>query len=243
VTEQTPIRDRRPLPLQVYARLRARIIAGEDLPGARLPSEADLARSFGVSRVTVREALRLLQREGLLVARHGSGHFVLGRERIREPLTELRSVTELLHSLGYAVETTVLRTVEEAAGELASALELEPGELVVRAERLRSSGGDPLIYSIDVVPARLVPTRIDWSGSLVEALGRVGVELASSHATLRAATLPRQTARQIGLPPSTAWLLLEQVNLSHDGRPIIYSLDYHRSDRFEFQVVRQRIYG
>src|SRR5439155_1326580 len=83
-------RERRPLPLQVYARLRARIIAGEDLPGARLPSEADLAKSFGVSRVTVREALRLLQREGLLVARHGSGHFVLSGERIREPLTELR---------------------------------------------------------------------------------------------------------------------------------------------------------
>ena len=74
-----PLRDRRPLPLVLYEALRERIRAGEFDPGARLPSEAALAADYGVSRVTVREALRLLQRDGLAAARHGRGHFVLAR--------------------------------------------------------------------------------------------------------------------------------------------------------------------
>ena len=60
----TPLRDRRPLSLRVYFELRERIAQGEYPPGSRLPSETDLARAFAVSRVTVREALRLLQLTG-----------------------------------------------------------------------------------------------------------------------------------------------------------------------------------
>jgi GntR family transcriptional regulator len=239
----TPLRDRRPLSLRVYLELRGRIAQGEYPPGSRLPSESDLARAFAVSRVTVREALRLLQRDGLVKAQHGRGNFVLARGLIREPVTELRSVTELLSSLGYEVESEVLATVTERAGRRSSALGIDPEERVTRIERLRSSRGMVLIYSIDVHPTRLLEgVHLDHKDSLFAALAAAGVELTRAQATIRAAKLPRGVARRSGLPPSLPCLLLEQVHFDREDTPLLWSLDYHRGDVFEFHVLRQRLH-
>lgn len=239
-----PLRDRRPLPLQLYEDLRSRIAGGEFGAGARLPAESALAAAYGVSRVTVREALRLLQRDGLVAARHGRGHFVLRGGPIREPVTELRSVTELLDSFGYQVETDVLGVRRRPAGEVAERLLVAADEPVLEVERLRRTGGEPLIYSVDVLPARLLDGREpNFAGSLVVILAKAGVELAYSHARIRAAALPRGVGRRIGVAASVPWLLLEQVNFDTDQTPVIFSFDYHRGDRFEFDVVRQRVRG
>lgn len=239
---RTPIGDRTPLPIQVYQRLRAEITSGSHPPGSRLPSEAELSTAYAVSRVTVREALRMLQRDGLVIARHGRGHFVLGGGPIREPITELRGVTELLAARGYTVETEVLAATPGPAGGLAGALQLAAEDEVIRVERLRSSGGEPLIYSLDAVPSHLVGAgQIDYAGSLVEALAAGGYELTYSHARISAAVLPRQIAKRVGAAARAPWLLLDQVNYSGAGTPLIVSQDYHRGDRFEFDVVRRRI--
>ncbi len=109
-------RDRRPLPVQVYGRLRDDITGGVYEPGSRLPSEAELSEQFGVSRITVREALRLLQRDMLIESRHGRGHYVLNAGGlVKKPIGELQSVTELMESLGYPMETTVLSVRREPA--------------------------------------------------------------------------------------------------------------------------------
>jgi GntR family transcriptional regulator len=240
----TALRDRRPLSLRVYFELRERIAHGEYLPGSRLPSEVDLARAFAVSRVTVREALRLLQRDGLVKAQHGRGHFVLKPGLIREPVTELRSVTELLTSLGYKVESEVLAAVSERAGKRSSALGIDPDERVTRIERLRSSRGMVLIYSIDVLPTTLLEgVEYDHKDSLFAALAAAGVDLVRAQATIRAAKLPREIARRSGLPLSIPCLLLEQVHFDREDRPLLWSLDYHRGDVFEFNVLRQRLHA
>ena len=239
-----PLGARGPLSLQVYSALRGRITLGEYAPGERLPPEADLARAFGVSRVTVREALRLLQRDGLLKARHGRGHFVLAHGLIREPITELHSVTELLTSLGYSIETEVLAFGAEPAGEHADLLRLETDRPLTRVERLRSSGGTALIYSIDLVPTHLLgDAERPLEGSLIAELEARGVQIARARATIRAAALPRAVARRVGVLPSQPWLLLEQLHFDQDDRPVVWSLDYHRGDRFEFNVLRQRLHG
>jgi GntR family transcriptional regulator len=241
VSQPTPIRDRRPLPLRVFEALRLRIAAGEFPPGSRLPAEMELARAYAVSRVTVREALRMLQGEGLVEARHGLGHFVAERALIREPITELRSVSDLLDSLGEPASTEVLAVEREEARELAGPLEIDPHEFVLRIERLRRSGGDLVIYSVDVLPVRILAgTEPDFSGSLVVALEQLGVTLSHAQATIRASALPRRIARRVGLAPSAPWLLLEQVHFDSAGRPVLWSLDYHRGDRFEFNVRRRR---
>ena len=237
-----PVGDRRPLSMRVYVDLRDRIVGGDYAPGDRLPTEAELVRAYAVSRVTVREALRLLQRDGLVIARHGRGHFVGSQPLIREPITELRSVTQLLTSLGYLVETEVLGVRSQPAGGTAGLLDLGPDAVVKRVERLRRSAGDALIYSIDVVPDELFGgTAVDFTGSLIGALTARGVELAYAQATIRAAKVPRTIARAGHVPPSLPWLLLEQVHFDTSERPIIWSRDFHRGDRFEFNVLRRRL--
>jgi GntR family transcriptional regulator len=234
------LRDPTPLPTLVYRALRGELNAGTYEPGAKLPSESELCRSFGVSRVTVREALKMLERDGLVVPRHGRGHFVRGGAFIREPVTELRGVTELLQSLGYDVETRVLEIERLAAGPFADSLAVVADARVVKVSRVRSSGHEPLIYSVDVVPEELLGDDVDFAGSLVEALARRGHDLAYSHARIRAATLTAAERRRIGGELPAYWLVLDQVNFSGDDRPIMVSQDHHRGDRFEFNVLRRR---
>jgi GntR family transcriptional regulator len=236
-------RDRRPLGVQVYVALRDQINAGVFPPGARLPSETALAREHGVSRVTVREALRLLQREVLIESVHGRGHYVLDMPRlVHTQITELESVTELMTARGFTVETTTLVMDEEPAGKHASLLRIEPDESVLRLERIRSSNDIPMIYSVDVFPARLVAgseAALRSGASLVDALAAHGVDISYCNTTISAAMLPRAVARSAGFP-KLPFVLMEQLNFSSDHTPVLHSLDYHRSDKFEFSVVRTR---
>jgi GntR family transcriptional regulator len=235
------LRDRTPLPQRVYEELHDRILARQYPPGSRLPSEAELASLFGVSRVTVREALKMLQRDALVAARHGRGHFVLSGTTIREPITELRSVSDLLGSLGYAVDTQVVSVRRRPAADVAESLGVAVDEPVVRVERTWSSQGEPLIYSVDTVPVRFLGEgEVDFGGSLVDALALRGFELAYSVARISAAALPPAARRRLGTVGRRPWLLLDQVNFAADDTPLIISHDYHRGDRFEFHVVRRR---
>ncbi len=236
-------RDRRPLGVQVYAALREQIQGGVFPAGERLPSETALAEDYGVSRVTIREALRLLQRDLLIQSVHGRGHFVLDTSKLVETqITELQSVTELMRGRGYGVETTTLSMSEEPAGAHASLLRIGEHQPVLRLERVRSTDGIPMIYSIDVFPARYVAGSEDairGGASLVDAFSDHGVVIAYCNATISAAELPPAAAREAGFP-KLPFVLMEQVNFDTEHAPALYSLDYHRGDRFKFSVVRTR---
>ena len=235
-------RDRRSLPAQVHERLRDGIARGEYPAGGRLPSEGELCALFGVSRVTVREALRMLQRDRLIESVHGRGHFVLGAVgMIEKPVTELQSVTELMQGLGFSVRTEVLSVRRQWARDHAARLGLGPDDEVVRLERLWRSPDDPVIYSVDVFPAAIVgDEERDWSRSLLEVFDRAGLTVSYSHALITAAALPKGVARRIGVRPSLPWVLMEQVNFTADDTPVLHSFDYHRGDKFEFYALRQR---
>jgi GntR family transcriptional regulator len=234
-------RDRRSLAIQVRDEVSAMVAAGELKPGDQLPSEADLVGRLGVARTTVREALKLLEQDGVVHVQHGKGRFVA--PSVERPVTRLESVTAMMESLGYRVVNRVLAVDEgPARAEEARALHLTPGEPVIRLERVRLQGDDPLIYSLDVVPRGLLGERAPdgaWDGSLGELLASRGHEMASATAEIRAVTLDRAVARRIGWPGGKSWLLMVQTNFTRDGRPIIYSHDYHRGDVFTFNVLRR----
>jgi GntR family transcriptional regulator len=236
------VRDRRPLPVQVYTNLRAEIVSGRYVPGAQLPPEAELATKFGVSRVTIREALRLLQGELLIEARQGKGHFVLAAPSlVRKPIDEWQSVTELMQGLGYTIETEIVSIGVQEAGVNAVALEVVPTTLLVRLERLRWSNGEAMIYSVDLFPAQFVPGPApDWNGSLIKILEKSNKPIAYSRAIIRAVMLPRSVAKRARASNSQPWVLMDQVNFSVEHQPILLSLDYHRGDRFEFDTLRYR---
>ncbi len=234
-------RDRRPLPLQARDEIAALIAAERLAPGDQLPTEAELVVRLAVARTTVREALKLLEQDGVIHVVHGVGRFVA--PTVARPITRLESVTEMTESLGFDVTNRVLSVKEApATAEEAEALGLAAGAGVIRLERLRLRGEEPLIYSVDVIPAALLGDDrldLDWSGSLGRLLADRGHAMATATAHIRAVTLGRRIARRIGWPPAAPWLLMAQVNFTREGTPIIYSHDYHRGDVFTFDVLRR----
>ena len=214
--------------------------------GSTIPSELELAERYSVSRATVREALKGLVQEGLLDCRHGRGYFVLSRDAvIHKPITQLQSVTELMGDMGYIVENRVLRVREELpAPQVRRQLQLSDGQSVIQLERVRCSREEPLIYSVDIFPRIFIPglwQEQDWTGSLFELFDeRWQVHISSSRAKIRAVLMPSALCTEIGVPAHTAWLCMEQLNVTKDGRPVLFSQDYHRGENFEFNAVRRR---
>lgn len=236
--------DRRPLPLQLRDQILALIQRDGLQPGDRLPTEAAIAEGFGVGRTTAREALKLLEQDGVVDVRHGSGRYVSQVAALERPITRLESVTEMMLAHGYSVTNRVVSAVERPAdAEEARLLELATGAPVVQLERVRLHGPEPLIWSVDVFPRSLAPGPVDeetWSGSLLDLLESSGSRVVSAVAQLRAVRLPEAGRRAIGNRSNEPWVLLTQRNIDQLGRTVIISRDYYRGDRFTFNVFRRR---
>jgi GntR family transcriptional regulator len=235
-----------PLPVLVRDRLLQAIGDRGLRPGDQIPTEAEVTEMFGVSRSTVREALRLLERDGVIRTEHGRGRFLAaaGALRVERPIDRFESVTEMLAGLGYRVTTSVLSVAEDGATQLeADALGVGLGAPVLRLARLRYGDDRPLLYTVDTVPRDCLPGPVahrDWSGSLTEALAMHGHAVDSSVARIRAVDLPSDVAERHALTGLGPWLLVEETCVSRTGRTVLLAKDYHRGDDIAFHVVRRR---
>jgi GntR family transcriptional regulator len=241
-----PRRDRRPLVLQLRDELLGLIRDGTFAPGERMPSEWELTRRLTASRGTVREALKLLEQDGVVDVAHGRGRFVsaAGSLRVTRPVTEFESVTEMLIGRGFRPTTHLLR-VERRGARPAELEALAPADGdVVELTRLRRHAGEPLIASVNVIDAALVGDAAlndaDFAGSLADWLARRGRMPTSSTAEIRASRLPEAIAAEVGDLDGTPWLLIHERCIDASGRPVLLSWDYHRGDVFGFDFVRRR---
>ncbi|WPO85831.1 GntR family transcriptional regulator [Herbiconiux sp. KACC 21604] len=223
------------------------LIAAEELtPGDQLPTEPELAERFGASRSTVREALKLLEQDGLVNAIQGRGRFLsaLGAMSIERPVTIYESITEMLEGLGYAVTNVVLSVSEDVADEhIADQLGLQPGDPVIRLVRLRLGNDEPMVFSINIIRRDSLPGPLayrDWGISITSALEGHGHSIGSSIARISAANLPAEYAAKHDLERYDPWLLVEETCLTREGRRVLYALDYHRSSEIAFNVIRRR---
>ncbi len=222
------------------------LIAREKLTaGDKLPSEEEMSALFNISRPTLREALKLLEQEGLIWTKHGRGRFLSGAAalQVERPITAYEGVTSLLQQLGYKPETRVISIREEAASkDAARALRCRAGTPVICIERVRSQGNDPLIYCVEIVRRDSVPadyTEADFLGSLNELLGRQGKRPRMSSASVSAIELPDAIRRVIGQAHRGPWLLITETCLTDEGEPVVYARDYHRGDIFSFNFSRR----
>jgi len=234
--------DNRPLAVRLADLLREAIAEGRFRRGEQLPSEEQLSASYRVGRTTVREALKELESEGAVQVRRGRGRFVSSAPPVFRPITRLESVTEMLAAQGYTVANRVLSVqTREPTAEERDQLGLGEDAAVVQLERLRLAQDEPLIYSVDVLPAELVPDSLAqaWGESLFVHLEHADLTPTSSVSIFRASHLPEDVQDVTGLDPFLPWLLMVQVHLAADGTPVLYSHDYYRGDRFSFEVLRR----
>jgi DNA-binding GntR family transcriptional regulator len=222
--------------------LRRGIFGGEFHPGERLPNEEQLCARYGVSRATVREAVRGLVEEGYLVRRQGSGTYVTDRPRLRNSLDVNFSYTDYLTSLGVRAGRRVLEVRARAAGDAGPPLGLDPADPVVEVRRVRTADGVPVIYSVDVIPASVVDPvghRAALGGSLYAFLASVGHPVNHGTAVLLPVAADETLAGVLELEAGTLLQKVEQVDVDLQGRPIMLSHEWHVPSAIELRCFRR----
>lgn len=147
-----------PLPLIARDKIEE-LIQNEILaPRDRLPKETKLAKMLGVSRITVREALRLLEEDGIIIRRQGRGTFVRSSDLIiRNPLEVNISVTEVIESKDLKAGTAWFKLDRTKADKIISnKLNIEAGSPVIILERVRTANEKPTVYTLDVFSEHIV---------------------------------------------------------------------------------------
>jgi GntR family transcriptional regulator len=213
--------------------------------GSRLPAEPDLARQLGVSRATLREAMRSFEGQGVIRRRQGVGTFVIGKPPVFETgLEVLESIESLAHRIGLDVSMGDLQvTMVRAGPEAGAALGLPETASLVRVGRVILAGSRPVAYLVDMLPEDvLAPGDLSqgFTGSVLDQLLRQGAQtLARSVAEIRAVPAAPEIARSLGIQRGD--VLLEFVALLYtvEERVIDYSLSYFLPGYFRFHVVRR----
>lgn len=235
-----------PLPLyyQLAETLQEKIRSGELPPGQQLPSERELSAQYGISRMTVRQALAYLTRNGHLVVRKGLGTFVAEPKFSYDPL-HLLGFTEEMMQKGVSASSRVLeQAVVTPPAQVATGLELAPQAQTVKIVRLRFSEATPLLLETVYVPAILCPglENEDLTSQSLYALmeQKYGLHLSHARQTLEPTVANEYEAELFGIPKGMGMLLLEGITYTNLARPVEYFKAIYRGDRFKFELESQR---
>lgn len=233
------IDDQSPIYLQVREAIRDAIRNGEYLPGTRIPSEAELARDYGIHRLTVRNAISVLIKEGLLKGVQGKGIFVVGPKMERD-LETLGGFTQTMRRQGAEPTIKVLVKAVRPAGEkYALIFGMRPDEEIIYIKRICFADGDPVSLEEIFIPAVLVPNfgEVDLAVfSIYEIYDFYGINLCRANQTLELTTLPHKDAKRLGLTNSDSVMLFSGISFDEKDRVIEYSRAYTRGDRSNFTV-------
>jgi GntR family transcriptional regulator len=221
--------------------LTQRIEGGELAPGTRLPSERELAERLGISRMTLRQALDRLAREGLLVRRQGRGAFV-GPRRLVGAIGELRGISEEVAAQSRASKTRVLGVDEAQPPRLVQdALALPPLAPAIRARRLRFVDGEPFSLETSWLHpdrCRAVLATDLTDRSLSEVLRHdCELELTRGHERITATVLDAFESEQLGAPEGSAAFRVQRTTWEANGAPVELVISVLRGDRFSFEAV------
>lgn len=237
--------DHRALYLQVIDRMKQDIADGIYKEREKLPSEFELAKSLGVSRATLREALRLLEEDNIIVRRHGVGTFVNPKPVFSSGIEQLTSVSDTIRQAGMEPGAIYLSTAESIASEEdVNRFHCNEDDTVITIERVRTANGEPVVYCIDKVPSEFLPENFlgRTESSIFSAIEESG-EIRISYAVtfIDPVGYHEDASPILECDPETALLELKQLHYDEDDRVVLYSKNYFRADKFSFHVVRKRV--
>lgn len=236
-------RNRPLLPDVIRSELRRAIVEGEFPPGSKMPNEDALCTRFGVSRITLREAVRGLIEDGYVIRRQGAGTFVTQGPTLRNSLDTNFSYTEYLESMGVRASKEVLDARRIAgSNEVVEDLNLAAGAEVVEVRRVRIADGKPAIYSIDSLPIDIVDARRDakaFSASLYRLLAERGHVVDHARTVILPVIADSELGEVLHVDPGTPLQHLRQIDFDAGGRPVMRSLEWHVPSVIELRVYRR----
>jgi len=228
---------RSPRYLTIAAALRDRILARELSPHAPLPSERELGEQFGVSRMTARQAITVLESEGHVYRRPPRGTFVA------EPRVRFRigSFTEEATRLGRRPRAELLWAAETTPDpDTAAALDLADGDTVHAFRRLRLMEDEPIAIETTHFAATATPGILDEAdeGSLWTLLTELyGTELHRSEAVLESIVLDEEACALLHIRAGSPGIMLTRRTYDAAGACVEYARDVYRADRAAFEVT------
>lgn len=246
-TRAAGLRGDSPVPLyyQLGTLLRSRILTGRYEPGTKLGTEHELCDAFGVSRVTVRQALQLLEDEELIDRRRGQGTFVAETVETVAPVELHGFLDDLILHADYAGTVEVSRDEIAATPTVAAALKIPPNEPVIRFQRLRVRKDAPHAWVVNYVPVdigqRLDPQDLK-SRSLLQLVDELpGCRLWTGYQAIAAEIADTELAGILDVAEGDPVLAIERTVRTEDGRVVELVRAHYRGDRHRFAVHLSRL--
>ena len=236
-----------PLYHQIQHLIRHRIHGGLYPPGTQIPSEHDLCRELNVSRVTLREALRELVRESLLVKVQGKGTFVSSNPPKRlAPVRYTGFLEELQERVRKLRVTDVDIAQVPASSELKTTLQLSPATTeVTLIKRLRHIDDEPFSYTQNYLPTEIgqrIRAKDLFSTPLLKILQQdLKIPILRARETIEAAPADPDTARRLGIPVLYPVMHMTRLMYTTGDRPFELVDIYYRADKYHYSVNMVRV--
>jgi GntR family transcriptional regulator len=211
--------------------------------GQRLVSEPQLAKQMGVSRATLREAMRTFETQGLIRRRQGAGTFVVGKVPVMEAgLEVLESLETMAQRMNLKITVSDLHIEQvEADEKVAQALGVSEGTSLTRIRRVIRADNRPVAYLVDtLLPESLDPEALSYrfSGSVLDYLLASGVDLRLSRAAISATNAPADVAKALEIQRGDVLLHFAAELYDATGGVVDYSMSYFIPGYFHFHVNR-----
>lgn len=229
-----------PLYAQIKDTLRARILDGTYAPHSQMPSEHALCAMFEVSRITVRQALGDLQKEGLVFRLHGKGTFV-AKPKAFQNVTSLQGFAEAMSSMGYEIVNRLLAfRIVKASRHVAQKLDLPEGANVTEIHRVRLLNREPVSLELTWVPERL-GKRLAGADLASRDIFLIlendcGVPLGHADVSIDAMLADDEIAHALRVQEGSPVLRIERTTHDTHGAPIDYEYLYFRGDAFQYRL-------
>ncbi|MGC5170116.1 GntR family transcriptional regulator [Microbacterium sp. DT81.1] len=222
---------------EIESWLREQVIGGRE--GDPLPSEAELAEKFGVSRMTARQAMQSLAAQGLVRRQRGSGTFIAPQPMHRHS-GPLMSFTEDMKRRGLSASSRLITAeLRDATAAEAGALRLEPGQRLVSLVRIRLADGQPMAIESTVLTPDCVPVLSHdlEQGSLHQALRELGRQPVTAVCRISAREATGKESALLDLPRRAAVLQEQRVISDQSERPLEFTTTNYAADRYVIDAV------
>jgi GntR family transcriptional regulator len=212
--------------------------------GQRLTSEPELAKQMGVSRATLREAMRTFETQGVIRRRQGSGTYVVGKVPVIDAgLEVLESLDTMAHRMNLAITVGELLIEQvDADAETAGGLGITQGMRLTRVRRTMCADGRPVAFLVDTLPADLLdaddlPEK--FNGSVLDFLLKRGDALTVSRAAISATNATAEVAKALEIQRGDVLLQFVSQLYADGGKIVDYTVSYFIPGYFNFHVVRR----
>lgn len=229
-----------PLHSQLRELLRARILDGEYAPGSQMPSESELGSLFKVSRITVRQALGDLQKEGLIFKIHGKGTFV-ARPKAFQNVSTLQGLAESMSGRGYEVVNR-LRSFRyvPAPRAVAERLQVPEGEEVVQIKRVRLINREPVSLEITYLP-KAIGERLENADLVTRDIFLIlendcALPLGHADLAIDAVLADTDLTQALNVEAGSPIMRIERLTHSAAGQPVDFEYLYYRGDAFQYRL-------